>query len=307
MKKIILIILSNLVLTFAQSPFIVNLQTLLDQPGEEAFYPKITMDGRSVIFTHANHNGLFVLDRSSGRVKTLSKALGAGYEYELAPDGQTVMYRSFTVKEGRRFYSLIEYNLKSGEETEIVSGQRNLATTIQSADGSLLYSLNGNWHTAQASRARKTGNFLAVTIRNRHLIVIRDNKETVLDPLGKGIYLWPSLSPSGDKIVFTVGGKGSFVCDLQGERVVELGYLNAPKWSPGGNWIVGMQDFDDGVRITKSEIVLVQADGSKRTVLTHSPEEIELYPAWGLTKHHILFSNRNGALFMAELDYGNEQ
>jgi len=307
MKKILLIVLFNLVLLFGQDVKLANVQILLDQPGVEAFYPHLSADGQSVYFTRANHNGLFVLDRTSGKVRTLSKAAGAGYEYKLAPDGQTVMYRLFTLKEGRRFYSLIEQDLKSGKETEMESGQRSLAAPIQSADGSLLYSLNGNWHTARASRARKQGNLLAVTIRNRHLTVLRNDKETILDPLGKGIYLWPSLSPAGDKIVFTLGGKGSYVCNLKGTILTELGYLNAPVWSPDGAWLAGMQDKDDGVRITKSEIVLVRADGSSRSVLTHTPEEIELYPAWGLTKHHILFSNRKGALFMAEVNYGNEQ
>jgi Tol biopolymer transport system component len=297
-----LILIAGAAFLFAQNPKLKHTQILLDKPGTEAFYPRLSADGQTVFFTRANHQGLFALDRATGAVRTLSALPGAGYEFKLTPDGQSVVYRSFTYTNGRRFYSLFLQNIQTGKTSRLESGRRGLAAPLRTAGGSVLYYVDGRRKTAFSSSSAKKENDGAVFIRDRHLILLNASGETVLDPLGQGIYIWPSLSPEGKRIVFTVGGKGSYVCDLHGKVLADLGYVNAPVWSPDGKWIAGMRDFDDGVRITRSEVVLARADGTETFVLTQTPDRVELYPGWGNSAGELFFSDQKGVLYGAELE-----
>ena len=83
-------------------------------------------------------------------------------------------------------------------------------------------------------------------------------------------YLWASLSPDQSKILFTKAGEGTYTSDLQGNILVEFGNANAPRWSPDGNWIVYMNDKDNGYYYTASEIFVVSADGSKKYQILES-------------------------------------
>jgi hypothetical protein len=63
-----------------------------------------------------------------------------------------------------------------------------------------------------------------------------------------------------------------------------------------------MRDFDDGVRITRSEMVLARADGTETFVLTQTPDRVELYPGWGNSAGELFFSDQKGVLYGAELE-----
>ncbi len=305
MKHILFIsavLLMSLSAAMAQIPALRNVTPIIDVPGTEAFYPQSAGRGRYILFTRADHRGLFLWNRNSTSVRTLTGEPGAGYGFEQTPDGNSVIYRSFETKNGRRFYFLIKQEIQTGRQTRLETAERRLTAPIQAADGSVLYLVNGRRKNAATVPGRNKAPEAAVAIRNRHLILLRGANERILDPLGEGIYIWPSLSPAGDKVLFTLGGKGSYVCDLRGNMLAELGYLNAPKWSPDGKWIVGMQDFDDGVRITRSEIAVVRADGTQKTTLTHTPDRVELFPDWGNGVRELLFSDHNGVLYKADLE-----
>ena len=109
--------------------------------------------------------------------------------------------------------------------------------------------------------------------------------------------MWPSVSPDGTKVLYTVMELGrSYVCNLDGSDVVALGELRAPKWM-GNEWIVGMVDYDDGHVVTSSEIVAVKASGKDRTVLTDKAE-ICMYPSGSLHASKIVYNTESGKIMI---------
>ena len=140
-----------------------------------------------------------------------------------------------------------------------------------------------------------------VYIRDRKIVLVTDGREKILEPLGEGIYVWPSLSPDGQRLLFTKAGEGTFISDLNGNIIEDLGYANAPQWSPDGEWIAYMKDIDEGHRFVESDIFIRSTADSETIKITNTTDTIEMHPSWGNENRRIVFTSAKGQIFMAEL------
>ena len=140
---------------------------------------------------------------------------------------------------------------------------------------------------------------------DRSLSLYRKNDIKKLSPLGEGHYIWASVSPDQQKILFTLAGRGPYICDPDGNILYDLGYAHAPKWSPDGQWILYMVDKDDGHQYTSSEIYVTSLDGRKRFRLTEE-SLIALYPNWSPEGMRITFHSEKGEIFLVQLSYERE-
>lgn len=119
-------------------------------------------------------------------------------------------------------------------------------------------------------------------------------------PVGDFFYIWVSVSPDGSRLLFTAAGKGTFVTDLEGNIIKELGYLNAPTWM-NNNWVLGMNDQDDGHKITSSDIIAVHLPSESRKNLTGGSDEIALDPKASISADRIVFQNGVGDVFIMKI------
>lgn len=185
------------------------------------------------------------------------------------------------------------------EPIEIVS-HKKLARgfyPILSADGnSIEYSSDENvWHNIAPIEGE-----VYVTNDELKLVLYNHGVRHELYPHGRDVnYVWASLSPDKQKIVFNTK-YGTAVCDLQGKELSNLGRLHAPVWY-GSNHIVGMCDEDDGDRYTASSIVIKSLDGSLVQTLTN-PYEMGMYPSVNAQKGLIAYSTLNGAVNLLQID-----
>lgn len=148
---------------------------------------------------------------------------------------------------------------------------------------------------------RPMGNTLTAYTDKLCLIVETNGLKNVLHPLEKtDRYLWGSLSPDGNRILFTAVGKGTYVCDLKGKVLAEIGYLNAPVWYDRDR-IVGMVDKDNGDYIISSSVVMVSADGKQRQILVPSTEKA-MYPAVNRLSGRIAYNTLEGDIIVLELE-----
>ncbi len=276
--------------------------TSLDQG--EFFYPKLTPDGKKVVVTGPKFIGLFVLDLQKNALETLNTETGAGYDFQITNDGQYVVYRPFEFKKARKFYSLKMQNLQDKSIKVLESEQRELSPP-RVVGNKILYlkkeqpaavTIGNQIQSSNAQSSNKT-----VFVRNRTIVLVDGNVKRELKPLGEGIYLWPKLSPDGQRIVFTYAGDGTYVCDLNGSILTKIGYANAPTWSPDGKWIAYMVDHDDGHFYTDSEIFISSADGLQKIQVTNTKDVIEMYPNWGSDLSKLVFSTLKGQIFLATL------
>lgn len=136
-----------------------------------------------------------------------------------------------------------------------------------------------------------------------NLNIYRNNKIQRLNPVkGANGYVWASLSPNGKMILFTAAGDGTFVCDLNGKIMAKLGYMNAPVWY-NDNFVVGMQDKDNGEYVTESKILMKSLDGKSEKVLSTS-DQIAMYPTAAATANKVAFNTAKGEIYVIELKIG---
>lgn len=133
---------------------------------------------------------------------------------------------------------------------------------------------------------------------NLKINIVDGNKVTTLAPNGENErYLWPSLSPDGSKIAYTVSGKGSFVYDIANGSTTFVGKYRAPQWM-GNDYVVTMNDSDDGYKITGSTVMVCAADGSFSQQVT--PDDmIAMFPS--ATSNKIAFHTLEGEIYIMDI------
>lgn len=142
---------------------------------------------------------------------------------------------------------------------------------------------------------------LRVDNQDLTLNLYRNGTKTVLTPHGaKAHYIWASLSPDKQYILFNTA-QGTAICDLQGRERINFGQgLNAPVWY-GNDYIVGMNDCSDSHDYTASSIVIASVDGTLRQTLT-DPAEFGMYPAVDAASGRIAYNTLNGDIRMLQLN-----
>ena len=238
----------------------------------------ISPDGSYILLTTNSHSGLQKYQLVTGETQVLSTAPGAGYNVQIADDGQSVMFREKTLNRNHLYKSkLVVRNLNKSLNKTLALPTRDFSK------------LNV---AGQLQMGRP-----AVNIQNQQIVLTIGGTSTVLSPCGADkSYIWPSVSPDAQHILFYVCGQGAYVCDMNGNNVQFLGHdLRAPKWY-NNQIIIGMNDKDNGEFTISSEIVAVNLQGQKQ-VLTSGINAMYPYAANG----KIVCSGLNGETYLIEV------
>lgn len=265
---------------------------LVKGAGSEAFHPKFTPDGKTILLSDEGHGGLKALDLATNRVRVLTTGAGAGWEPAVSDDSRTVTVRlvDFSTDPfgAQQVYSI---NLSNAQMQRVadVANEVPLAVLRNGAEMSL--------------RRQATATPVVYVNQDLKVAVERNGQTTVLTPNGADYnYIWASLSPDGTRIAYFVMCTGyAFVSDLNGNILANLGRnFHAMQWI-NNDWLVGMDDKDDGRMFTASNIVAVTADGRIRQNLTQPGGKIEMFPAASPSGNQIAFHTTEGELYIMEI------
>lgn len=181
------------------------------------------------------------------------------------------------------YSGLQEVDLATGE-VSVISKESKAGYNLQSSKDKKI-------------RAKVQSAPLYAVSENLKISVYGKDGKRVLTPNGEDFrYIWPSVSPDGTKLLYTVSGVGTFVCGIDGSDPVTLGILRAPEWVDN-EWVVGMNNVSTS-RIVKSSVDVVKADGSYRQTLT--PESIvATYPSAAAGK--VAFCTEDGDVYVMEI------
>lgn len=218
---------------------------------------------------------------------------------EFTADGQNVLFResSFDATH-HRLVSLKAYNVADGKTFTVVDKSRSLEGF--SADGQTAVAVeNGKMRTRSLGAGSQAVKRATLSISYGKLCVTLNGVTTTISPLGYNCnsYLWPSLSPDGNRIVAFGVGTGAFTCNLDGSDVHVLGMARSPKWLDN-DVVVAMEDFDNGRFTTQSTIKAFAADGSESATLTPN-DVVAVFPTAAPGK--VAFTTPDGEMYIINL------
>lgn len=234
---------------------------------EKAYFPDFGKNHKEILLSGKHHTGLVLYNRCKRKQQEISNARGAGSDYTVKQDGD-IIFSETNVKEGRKLTEYKRYNSETGQITAI------------------------------DSPANETK---SIKIQGKNLSIV-DNQNQVkeLSPAGNKFYIWASLSPGEDRILFTAAGDGTYVSDLEGNILQDLGYINVPQWL-NENWVVGMNDKDDGERVLSSDIIAVHLASGKRINLTENTDIIAQYPKVSPEQNRIVYHSLEGDIYLMKI------
>ena len=299
MKKILFIAFS-LVATLVIDAQIMNVGAIerLNVPNAENTITQavaISPQGDYLLLSTDTKHGLVKWDMTTGNTTTFTNAAVSGSDVSISPDGQQVVYGEVSYKDKRRYEAVKSIDLTNGKKQTLVKPTRNLqGFTVENKTAVTITDGKMKKHALKGGDAAVTRPML--TKHHLKLYITRDGVTTLLAPNGADErYIWGSLSPDGNRVLYYVSERGAFVCDVDGSNVIAMGDITAPKWWDN-NTIVGMDEQDNEYTIVSSRIVARSLDGEQQ-VLT-GDDIIATYPLPSQQAGKIVFSTPDGNIYL---------
>ncbi len=267
----------------------------------QAYHPRFMPDGKTLLVTSEAYSGLGLIDMETKAYTELTNMRGAGYYPAISADGKTIVTRSMNETDlSENIYKLnvatkqltpIVENIDHINQITINNGEANFAVK-----GAIVSSVVENPITP----VRR--GLIHVAEEDLKIVLYQDGKRVVLDPLAGQFgdwdaqYSWTSLSPDRKKILFHCRNY-SYICDLDGTNIVNLGSMRAPQWR-NNTHVVGMNDEHDGYYNTKSDIIIVRTDGTQMQQLTAPSQDLKMFPSVSADGSKIAFHTEDGKIFV---------
>ena len=258
----------------------------------------LSADGRQLFLTSLTGKGLKRIDLSTGSISNITEADGAGIEPSVSADGQRILHRSVRYDEDHMRRTSLIFVQDSREEL-LIKDARELGgyrltpeTAIAEADG--------RRQARSISPAPHLKETTTVSTQDLQLSITIGGKTNILNPNGTGdeiSYLWASLSPDGQHILYYVAEEGAYVCNLEGKDVQFIDFdLRAPQWYDNET-IIGMNDQDDGETLLSSSIVAHTLSGDRQQLT--APGLCLMFPKCG--NGRVACANPAGDVYLLNL------
>lgn len=297
MKRILLAFALIGQLVFAQKVDVQSIKVIGNAGNGGNYYPAFSPAGDYLLTTAVNYAGLKQYTFADKTFKTLTTDAGAGYGVQISSDGNTILYKKNEFVKNLRHSSLVSYSRVSGRQQQLVAPTREPITPRFAANKPQFV----KGRTLVAANVTRAESAPVICIEDQKMVLYSSAGRKVLTPNGQqASYIWPSISPNGRNIVYTVAGKGTFVCRTDGSNPVGLGKLNAPRWI-NNQWLVGMDDKDDGQDIISSTLVAVNINGKLRQTIPTPSDKKAMYPAVSADGSRIAFNTDKGELYLMNI------
>lgn len=228
--------------------------------------------GDYLLLTNTSNQGLQRFDLASKQVTPITSAEGAGYNVQIAQNGNEVVYREVVTDAKQvRTSNVVRHNFETAKRQTVAKNQRTLVAMV-----------------AETERP-------SFSVKDQQLMITENGVTRVFSPNGEQYsYHWASLSPNGKKVSYYVSAVGCFVCDIDGSNVQFIAHsCYAPVWY-NDNILIASDTKDNGEVILESAIVAYSLDGKKQ-VLTNG-NQIAVFPQ--ATAGKIAYSTSEGEIYV---------
>lgn len=262
--------------------------------GQHAEQAILSADAKAVAYSDFDGT-LNLLDRNT-QTSTVISTRGSMMDLAFTSDGGAVVFReASTDARHLRHVSVKSFDIASRKVSELAGPSR----TLQALDvqGATAVTVDGGRMRAKAARRGVAAAQPApvLSIERGLLYINLDGHRELASYLGTDgmSYLWASISPDGQRMLFFAAGYGTYTCRLDGSDMRSLGYLYAPVWYDNET-VVGMRTRNDGHVTTEGAIVATTLDGVRQTLT--EPSLVAVLPSARVGK--ISFTTTDGELYI---------
>ncbi len=257
-----------------------------------AYFPVLNEDGTKMVYTGENQKGLKLYDFKDDVSVAITNADKAGMYPTFSSDGK-IYFVTQNMKNNLNYRSVESYEIASKKSNMVLKDQRRV-THPQALKGGVVVK------TAKGVEKTTNSKEVYVYTDKSRVVVGQNGRERSFTPVESYAgYLWASLSPDKEKVMFYAAGKGIVIMNLDGEILSQPGNYVHPVWM-GNDYIVVQNSKDDGHQYSSSQILLVKADGSFVKELT-APTSMTMHPSASEKAGRIVFDTIDGKLYMMEL------
>ncbi|MEN8248847.1 MAG: hypothetical protein ABFS32_07935 [Bacteroidota bacterium] len=242
----------------------------------EGYYPHFTNDGKAIVYSTANYNGLWLYNLADSSTKQLTDQKGAGFKPAVLEDNIIYQVRA-------RLKYLEQVEISTGTITKVSDNEARFAPGAYVTYKQVLAGEEDTW-------VRTSSDLFSIEIMEK------DNVRAIA-PVGKKNYVNPSFSPDKEMILFEVIGQGGYISDLNGNIIKELGEMDMPSWIDN-NLILYALSKDDGMQTLSSEVYVLNIDSGEKYHLSKNIEEMAENPKVDSFKEKIVANSPDGKLFL---------
>ncbi|MBK8947020.1 MAG: PD40 domain-containing protein [Ignavibacteriae bacterium] len=303
--SLIIILLSSIY--YSQNIKISDINKIEMKQYSSAFYPRFSKNDRLILFTSENYDGLYSYNVESKKTEIISNASGAGYN-PLIIDDENIIFRKSKIENGKKIYSITSKNIKTNIEKILENDKRQISIPNQIVNSNIYFIENSSINIKPLSynNFRKNNqNSKVIYSQNNNLFITENDNIINVSPMGKGVYVWESFSNDGEKILFTFGNQGSFLCDNNGNILLNIKDGHYPKFSPDGKYILYMKDKDDGEKYISSDLFVFSIDENKEYQITNTENIIEMFAEWSNDQTSIVYNTSLGEIYLAKISFEN--
>jgi hypothetical protein len=102
-------------------------------------------------------------------------------------------------------------------------------------------------------------------------------------------YGFPYLAPNGERLFASNSRAHKIVFDTLGNEIADLGLIAFAGWDPTSQYVVYCEIVESEYGIDSSEVFYTKYDGTEKTQLTTTPDQVEDYPRFSPSSRYILY------------------
>ncbi len=245
--------------------------------------PVPSPDGTWLAFTADDYRGLQLLELSTGRVVTVSRAAGAGFHPLWSPDGERIAFRTAGDGAGAPLRIVVARTDGSTETASPVARSLSLPRwngselEFETFDGENPRPLRSG-PDREPRRADPSRPFVSpggrIFFSNG-----RDVRAAELTGTDGKVFFLPVTSPDGRHFVVQCLDGHLYLGSEKDHRLEDLGPGSHPSFVRGGRAILFERTGDDGHRLTSGDLFLLDLASRNLEPLTDTPDRIERRPA----------------------------
>lgn len=245
--------------------------------GCEAHHPTLSPNGELVLFTSEDYTGLKSINLSTQEVNVIDETPKAGFNPQFTADGSEVVYRTSIKENGVSQDDVKRYSFVSKNKTQIMKHTKAVVNTPSLVADTYAYAF----------------------VDKQAIEVSINGVKKEINPIGYGYrYLWPSISPKAEKLVFNEVYSGLFVSNLDGSQAKYLvSRGDFPCWV-GDKFVVALSTKDDGYVITSAKIIAIEVATGKVTTLT---DDNVLVDGLTATEDKIVYTTEDGEMYIMNI------